>query len=541
MLACFGDAASALKRPRVRESLEVLQAKYEAGDTKPLVDVWRAFRALQALPPDDEDSFFAIGRLAFDDGSCRTSDVLFPAWSRALLLRLEDALISHTPECAGLPFWDETSSASMRLGVPWCVTRAYVEIDGAAVPNPLASFLLPRPLRAGTAGAVSSRPTGYSTVRFPYGDAVAAASGDLAASVEAERTVVDELRARGVTSVELLNQSVRVALHGLRTGGSLPDERLGSVARLRAALDAPTFLLFAHKAAADEYNGAVASAGGTAVELVSSLSTHFSNVALAAGGHSGMVPGFPRSHGELSSADTASLDPLFFLHLAFCDYALATWQARHGATRSIEVEGEEGPLRVSAARLNEPLAPFRRSALAHLTSRDVASIALLRYSYAPASLDLPPPVAMPGGNAPVLVVKGLSRHAFTTSFTVFAYAELPGTFFSAVRGDMGQRVRLLGFESVFSHPGAARCASCQRHAGVTFLFPLYGLTDKQVAKAVFFVRVADSGEYATLRTPLAYKCYVNGMEVRSAEQLPGGGAPVRRLSVRRPSMRAANV
>jgi tyrosinase len=47
--------------PRVRRSLTDLQADYDAGNTKPLEDLMRAWQGIKALPPEDPNSFFMIG------------------------------------------------------------------------------------------------------------------------------------------------------------------------------------------------------------------------------------------------------------------------------------------------------------------------------------------------------------------------------------------------------------------------------------------------------------------------------------------------
>lgn len=443
-------------------------------------------------------------------------------------------------------------SASVRDGLPWCVTRALVDIDGEQVPNPLASFQLPEPLRAGSgssATAATERPAGYTTTRFPFGSAATSGSDPLDAhAIKAAHKVEAELKALKATAEGLLNQSVVGALRGVRTTGTIPDERLGAAAQFRACLDAPTYLLFSNKRASDEYNSVLAERGATAVELVQSISAPFAGVALAVGGHCGVLPSFASSHGAMSAEDTASLDPLYFLHLCFADYVFHAWQLKHGATRQIEpameVSGDSGSLRATAAVFSAPLAPFvkRGSALgSYVTSNDVADIGALGYAYERGSVELPPPPALGGAAAPVLVVKGLTRSAFESSFTVFAYAELPPTLFSAFSG-AAYRVRLIGFESVLSHSGCARCGNCKKHLDETFFFPLYDITQKQIAKARFFIRVADTAHYAKPRQRVHYQCFVNGVHVSSPDELPGADSFRRpSMGVRRPSARAAKV
>ena len=36
--------------------------------------------------------------------------------------------------------------------------------------------------------------------------------------------------------------------------------------------------------------------------------------------------------------DTAGLDPVFYFHHCFIDYAFWTWQRRHGSTQALEID-----------------------------------------------------------------------------------------------------------------------------------------------------------------------------------------------------------
>lgn len=108
--------------PRVRRSIEDLQADYKHGNKKPLEDLMRAWKGIKELPADNPHSFFMLGGFhgepfrgggwgssAYWGGYCNHGNVLFPTWHRVYLLKLEAALQS-IPGCADvmLPFWDET-------------------------------------------------------------------------------------------------------------------------------------------------------------------------------------------------------------------------------------------------------------------------------------------------------------------------------------------------------------------------------------------------------------------------------------------------
>lgn len=46
--------------PRVRRSITELQDDYAKGNTKPLEDLWRAWKGIQERDPDHPESFFRL-------------------------------------------------------------------------------------------------------------------------------------------------------------------------------------------------------------------------------------------------------------------------------------------------------------------------------------------------------------------------------------------------------------------------------------------------------------------------------------------------
>jgi tyrosinase len=46
---------------RVRRSIADIQADYDAGNTKELTDLMRAWKGIKDLPPTDPNSFFMLG------------------------------------------------------------------------------------------------------------------------------------------------------------------------------------------------------------------------------------------------------------------------------------------------------------------------------------------------------------------------------------------------------------------------------------------------------------------------------------------------
>jgi tyrosinase len=168
---------------RVRRSLHELQAWYEAGNTKPLEDLWMAWRTIKERPADDPQSFFTLGGYhgepfqgpglknpEYWGGYCNHGNVLFPTWHRVYLLKLEQALQS-VPGCQDvmLPYWDQTSAESLAGGIPWALTRKTVKVRGENIDNPLRCFRFNADIVDDVAGqnCLYSKPRGYETVRYP--------------------------------------------------------------------------------------------------------------------------------------------------------------------------------------------------------------------------------------------------------------------------------------------------------------------------------------------------------------------------------------
>ena len=170
--------------PRGRHSLQYIQQLYDSGeDRSQLENLIRAFRGIQALPPDDPKSFFHLGGLhglpyrepgetvsAQWEGYCWHRNVLFPTWHRIYVLFLEDALRS-IPGCQGvtLPFWDELVhfESTSEPVIPSVLSSPTFDLDGHT-DNPLYSYKLQKGvLNDDVKKQRWSKPAGYETVRYP--------------------------------------------------------------------------------------------------------------------------------------------------------------------------------------------------------------------------------------------------------------------------------------------------------------------------------------------------------------------------------------
>jgi len=138
---------------RVRHSLQYIQRLYDTGqDRSQLENLIRAFRGIQALAPDDPNSFFYLGGLhglpfrgqgetdpKWWGGYCWHKTVLFPTWHRIYILYFENALRSISGcQDVTLPLWDEVL-VSADGPIPSVLTSPTFELDGRT-DNPLYSY-----------------------------------------------------------------------------------------------------------------------------------------------------------------------------------------------------------------------------------------------------------------------------------------------------------------------------------------------------------------------------------------------------------------
>jgi tyrosinase len=475
----------------VRRSLTEIQAEYDAGDKEALETLMRAWRGITALPPDDSRSFFVLGGYhgepfrdqgatdpAWWGGYCEHGTVLFPTWHRAYLHALEKAL-QGVPGCAGvmLPFWDETSAHSLANGLPKALTSKTFELDGQVIPNPLRSFVIPVPIVDVLKGdgSLYGKPAGYETVRYPLSGLV---------GTDAERVSTATHNAKypdDGTNVRLLNQNLTTWLNAAPVvdGKSLQGAFLHE--QFVRCLDAPTYTLFSNTTSAGAYNSS-----HPADQHVVPLESPHNSIHLAIGGFDVPTADFDASplegaNGDMGENDTAGLDPVFFFHHCFIDYAFWTWQRRHGSTHALEIDSNDKGADYSTAgqppagrkqgeRLdaNSGLNPFKTAAGTAMTSADVADIAKLGYSYGPGSLDAfaePELTALAQDDSSTVSkraihVDGLDRSKLRGSFVISAFA------------DVGGEMIAIGHEAVLSRWHVDGCANCMAHLTASADFPL---------------------------------------------------------------------
>jgi tyrosinase len=300
-----------MTKPRVRRSLYELQAAHEAGDTKPLEDLWTAWRHIKELPAGHPQSFFRLGgyhgepfqgaglkHAEYWGGYCNHGNVLFPTWHRVYLLKLEEALQSVDGcEDVMLPFWDQTSAESRTEGIPWALTRQFVKVKGKTIENPLTSFRFNADIvdEVGGQDCLYSKSRGYKTVRYPLSGLVGTPEARRATAAHNSQFHTDggEGPLDYDRCVNLLNANIRTWLNDHVAVPGHPNPTRGHVAeKYRECLDAPNYTLFSNETSSKHYN----TYREKSQPAVWSVEQPHDSIHLAVGGFE--IPGVPGMPGD---------------------------------------------------------------------------------------------------------------------------------------------------------------------------------------------------------------------------------------------------
>jgi tyrosinase len=467
--------------PGVRQSIANLQAQYDAGNRKPLEKVMRAWKGIKELPPGDPNSFFMIGgyhgepfrgqgatNAQWWGGYCQHGTVLFPVWHRAYMWRLEKALQSiQGCEDVMMPFWDECSQDSQNKGIPRALTDEHFELDGVIINNPLRSFVFPVDIKDAVEQDFYTKPAGYETVRYPLSGLVGTA--DAQAATAAHNAKFPSYPA----NVATLNGNIIAWL----TAPVIIPQTTGThtfglvYSKFVQCLDAPNYTLFSNTTSSVAWNAA------NPAKQVMALETPHNAIHLAVGGYD--VPNYRAApiegaNGDMGENETAGLDPIFFFHHAFIDYAFWIWQRRNGATDMLEIEpNDPGAVYVLGGNnappadadpnapmtMQTPLDPFKKADGTPYTASDCVNIeSQLGYTYGPGSLDQYAEkteamafTADAGEPARTVHVAGLNR------------AKIPGSFLIALYADVDGEKRLIDVDPVLSRWNVVGCANCRNH------------------------------------------------------------------------------
>jgi len=516
-----------------RESLQAIEYRYYYGtDKATLQNIVKAFRAVQALPPSNPDSYYCIAGYHGEPfrgigepqpwwgGYCHHGDVLFPLWHRAYLLRLENAL-RKVPGCDSvrIPFWDELINyGTPNAPIPAILTSPQFEGER----NPLYSYSL-----QGAFGKDEryAKPVGYETVRYPLSGLVGTAEDKKESAIHNARFVSQEER------VHILNANVANWLSG---HVDIPDDGAGTPRpkdvtavheRFLKCLQAPNYTVFSNTTSQNDYNKRRTSRDTIAVALESP----HNSIHLAVGGfyQKGEYSASPiiGANGDMGANEVAGFDPIFYLHHCFIDYAFWTWQKNHDSTTvgsikfdsqwkgtqtdtSLPVPDGEPQMPVGTQlTLDTPLYPFQKDdGTTYFTSNDLVDIkGQLGYDYGRGSLDgINEGVlrGIPPGKVPLIQkISGIDRRDYAGSFVVRLYGY----------NTNGDRVEV-GREAVLSRLKLSECANCQNSLVEEYFIPMHEDLLPYLAK--------DEGDDTKYRTIVGIQTYDHEEFPRERSKIP---------------------
>ena len=388
-------------------------------------DFLKAFKIIKELPPEDNDSYWAIASYhgmpyrrrqvepitirpnaennSAWNGYCQHGNILFPTWHRWYCLKLEQALQRAVPDGdVRLHYWDQTSEENLKSGMPPLLTQKSVTIDGVpGIEHPLLSFKLPKEIpmppaehNADNRAQYYVKPRGYVTKRYPFSGIVNPPSAK-----EAANRHNDQVGGYQKAPEVYLAENIRYWLNVEASKGN------NILCEYRGCLDVCSYNQFSNttSAAGSNYN----------------LEQPHNDIHLAIGGftmpfpqgdgsatdeegnvdHFGLMEG---ANGDMGENETTAFDPIFFVHHSNIDRIFWIWQKKWGYTTSIlldENKNDSGltpvgqgptPHQKIGERLNFQtfLAPFKDEATGQkLTSEQCVDIRKLGYDYSVGSLD----------------------------------------------------------------------------------------------------------------------------------------------------------
>ncbi|KAF4626583.1 hypothetical protein G7Y89_g11579 [Cudoniella acicularis] len=457
-----------------RRSLRELIALHKNGGQE-LNNFIRALRGIQRLPPTDENSFFHIAGTHGEPFRKRDGD-----W------RFGGADITIVPGVM-LPYWDECFDSTSPL--PDVLTNPVFLLDGDDN-NPLYSYKLQQALKDTESGKEDqySKPQGYTTVRYPL-------SGLVGTQEDRGNTEAHNQKYGPVAENELNKNLKEWMLGTVKIDTSGGEEKTGTpdtysiYSRFKLCMDAPNYTVFSNTTS---QNAWIEQETKRPVDenrnYVVSLESPHNAIHLAIGGffQSGIYNANPirGANGDMGDNETASFDPIFFLHHCFIDYVFWKWQVKQNFTErgSLKfIKDFKGTFSEEAAQpfippytnLHEetPLRPFTKSDGNFYTTLDVTNITELGYEYGVGSFDL----IAPTPDIPATEIQTKSLAPFT------AYKKVSGIDRGKIRGsfiiylnarDANGNEVVIGREPILSRWQTAGCLNCQTHLNAEAIFAI---------------------------------------------------------------------
>ena len=274
-----------------------------------------------------------------------------------------------------MPYWDETSEASLKDGIPDILTQENFtfskadyngELAGCTIKNPLRSFVLPMALSddmnfptEGDTNHMYAKPKGYETVRYPL-------SGLVGTAEAREATEKHNNKFKNKDIVKLLNQNIKKWLNGVppeKPKPTKPADKFSVYKRYEKCLEAPNYTVFSNTTSAAAWNR-----GSKAADDVIALEDPHNDVHLAVGGFDNLAANeniiawdkenilidklfqekkklvfdenklkedeknweefgiLTGANGDMGENNTAAMDPIFFFHHCNVDRMFWLWQ-----------------------------------------------------------------------------------------------------------------------------------------------------------------------------------------------------------------------
>lgn len=419
---------------RVRMSVREL-----ARDSVKLNAFLRAFKRIQELPHDDENSFWVIagyhgepfegskwkldgkevdGKVTPDmywGGYCQHGNILFPLWHRAYLIRLELALrsVMEDGDDVTVPYWDYSSRESMKYGIPEILTVSHVKIDGETVPNPLHSYEYPLALSSEDADKYYHKPKGTRTCRYPFSGIQSPQPAKMVADIH-NSLVGNLLKFFNHSDTDALNNNLELWMKNPAD----PSSPNSVYVQLKKCLQSPNYTVFSNvnSATSDTVGHTSGTVGYCALEQP------HNDIHLATGGftnpdwnerwksikegHRQMKYLIPGANGDMGENETAAFDPIFFFHHCNIDRMFWIWQMRHRQTTNLKFDEDcpkdcpgtivnkhtlvtVGQTLKEKLTLETPLLPFKNpsNSSEYITSQMVTDIKQCGYDYSKGSFD----------------------------------------------------------------------------------------------------------------------------------------------------------
>jgi tyrosinase len=468
---------------RVRYSLEYLQSMYDSGeDKKPLQDLVRAFKGIQELPIQDENSFWKIASYHGEpENYCNHENVLFPTWHRAYLFRIENALRS-VPGCedVAMPFWDETitvmphvQDASIKT-IPSVLTSPKFELDGKEIQNPLCSYKYQSSLADGQ-GKRWTKPKGYETVRYPLSGLVGDEKMKGTSSAHNMQFISQD------SNTTALTNNVKAWLEGTVQidSSDLPDiktaDSYSAFSRYKICMNSPNYTVFSNTQSQAQWMIDMGHEEGS--YYVASIESPHNAIHLALGGFfqyddKGKYNANPirGANGDMGANEVASFDPIFYFHHCFVDLVFWNWQRRNRRTSpgSLDViPGYPGTtLKGMDLDLETDLRPFKKSDGTYFISHDVTNIEdQLDYVYFASSMDQ---YIWGGGGinniaspTKLIAVENISTADYSGSFVIRLFTT----------DSKGKKVEV-GREPILSRWDVENCSNCVEQRNIKAIFPI---------------------------------------------------------------------